>query len=133
MSKGVDREISLKALATFAVGLVVVCAVSAVAMWYFSNFLGRYLASQDPPPPALAAARELYLPPGPRLQAEPERELTDLLAQEDSVLETYGWVDEAAGIARIPVERAIALAVGEEAPPAGATDERAPEPAEEGH
>ncbi len=127
MSKGVDREINVGALATFAVVLLLVCAVSAVAMWYFSNFLGRYLASDDPPPPALAAAREPYAPPGPRLQAEPEREMADLREDEDAVLETYGWVDEAAGIARIPVERAIALAVGEEAAPAAATDERSPE------
>lgn len=114
MSKGVDREIDLKAIASFAVGLLVVCAASGLLMWYFSNFLRDYGESQDPPPPALAAAREPYLPPGPRLQEEPEQELADLRAHEDSVLESYGWVDEPAGIARIPIERAIALAVGDD-------------------
>lgn len=125
MSKGVDREISLKALAGFAAGLLVVCVVAAIFVWYFSKFLRGYGESQDPPPPALAAAREPYLPPGPRLQAEPEKELVDLMADEDSVLESYGWVDESAGIARVPIERAIAMALGEE----GGETAHEPEPA----
>ena len=37
--------------------------------------------------------------------------MADLRAEEDAILETYGWVDQAAGVARIPIERAIALMV----------------------
>ncbi|MDH3403309.1 MAG: hypothetical protein OES32_10235 [Acidobacteriota bacterium] len=111
----VDREIDLKAIAGFAVGLVVVLAASAVFVWYFSKLLRGYEEASDPPPPALAAAREPYLPPGPRLQVDPVQEMRDLRAHENGVLDSYGWVDEAAGIARIPIARAIDLAVGEAA------------------
>ncbi|NIW37905.1 MAG: hypothetical protein GWN32_15875, partial [Gemmatimonadetes bacterium] len=53
-------------------------------------------------------------PPGPRLQADPIAELQRLREREAEVLESYGWVDEAAGIAQIPIARAIELvAAGE--------------------
>ena len=42
--------------------------------------------------------------------------MEELRAHEDDILGSYGWVDPATGIARIPIERAISLALGEEGP-----------------
>jgi len=126
MSKSLDRELNLKAIIGFAVGLLILCAASAVALWYFSGLLRGYYEAQDPPPPVLEAARANHTPPGPSLQADPIAEIKALRDREDEVLEGYGWVDEAGGIARIPVERAITLTVGDDGPPAepaGAVEE----------
>lgn len=48
-------------------------------------------------------------PPRPRLQSHPARELSELRADENRRLSTYGWVDEQERIVRIPIEQAIDL------------------------
>ncbi len=74
----------------------------------------------DPRLSPLAAAREQRLPPGPRLQVKPESELAAYRAAEKARLDGWGWVDESAGIAHIPIDRAIDLyaARAAAAPPA---------------
>ena len=49
------------------------------------------------------------LPPEPRLQAHPIKDLEELRKAETELLTTYGWVDKSAGTVRIPVARAIEL------------------------
>jgi len=53
----------------------------------------------------LAPSRQL--PPGPRLQVNPEAEWHLFKANEDSVLNSYGWVQRDAGVVRIPIEEAM--------------------------
>jgi hypothetical protein len=53
------------------------------------------------------AAEPARLPPEPRLQPDPVGDLHRLRAREDEVLQTYGWVDQKAGVVRIPVARAM--------------------------
>ncbi len=118
MNEHLDRELNLKAIVGFAVGLVVVTAVSAALMWGLSVLLRGMEEAKDPPPPALAAAAEAYQPPEPRLQTDPELELVELRAREQSVLDGYGWVDRDGGIARVPIDRAIEMITGEPAAPA---------------
>ena len=48
-------------------------------------------------------------PPEPRLQVNPAAELQRLREAEQSLLTTYGWVDQEAGIVRIPIERAMEI------------------------
>ncbi|TNC08070.1 hypothetical protein FF100_30575 [Methylobacterium terricola] len=45
--------------------------------------------------------------PGPALQRDPEGDLARLLADQRRRLDTYGWVDQAHGIARMPVTEAM--------------------------
>ena len=45
--------------------------------------------------------------PEPRLQVDEARDLGHLRAQENAILNSYGWVDQKAGIVRIPIERAM--------------------------
>lgn len=49
------------------------------------------------------------IPPPPRLQVRPEKDMEMLRLREDRILSTYGWSDEAAGVARIPIDRAMNL------------------------
>ena len=105
------RDLSVKGIGGFGVGLVLILVVSAALMWWASVFLRGLEEAKDPPPPALAEARAPYTPPGPRLQADPEAELVELRTREDLILESYAWVDKEAGIAQVPIGRAMELLV----------------------
>lgn len=45
----------------------------------------------------------------PALQIHPVADLDAYRAQEAELLNSYGWVDKGAGVARIPIDRAIDL------------------------
>lgn len=47
--------------------------------------------------------------PEPKLQVRPRDDLKALRAEEDALLDHYGWVDRKSGVVRIPIERAIEL------------------------
>jgi hypothetical protein len=49
--------------------------------------------------------------PSPRLEEDERNQLNDILTKEDDILYSYGWVDEKAGIVRIPIDRAMDLLV----------------------
>jgi hypothetical protein len=55
------------------------------------------------------------------LQVDEVRYLGRLHEHEDSILNSYGWVDQKAGIVRIPIERAMDIVAqrGLPAPPPG--------------
>jgi hypothetical protein len=61
-------------------------------------------------PPALIETSRT-LPPGPRLQVNAPKDLADYLSQQQHALDTYGWVDQKAGVVRIPIDRAMDLLV----------------------
>jgi hypothetical protein len=49
------------------------------------------------------------LPPTPRLQIDPARDLAEVRAAEDLHLKRYGWIDRPQGLAQIPIDRAMIL------------------------
>lgn len=53
--------------------------------------------------------RQAVVPPEPRLQAAPAKDLERLRMREDAILNSYAWVDSEAGTVRIPVKRAMDL------------------------
>jgi len=56
------------------------------------------------------ASKAVYpIPPLPRIDAAPQRELETYLAEQRARLDGYAWVDRGRGIAHIPIERAMAL------------------------
>lgn len=78
-------------------------------------------ARESAPANPLAALEGRRLPPAPRLQVNPVRDMAELRRAEDRVLNGYAWVDEAAGIARIPIDRAMAIVAEKGLPPAAPT------------
>jgi hypothetical protein len=107
----VDSEIGLRGILISTAGLVGITVSAVLLMWGFMASIFDSLADQDPPPPALAEAREPYLPPAPRLQTEPFTDLNELRAEEQWLLGSYGWINEPGSVARIPIERAMDLLV----------------------
>jgi hypothetical protein len=47
------------------------------------------------------------LPPEPRLQVSAPNDLKQYQAAQGEILNSYGWVDQKAGIVRIPIDRAM--------------------------
>jgi hypothetical protein len=58
--------------------------------------------------------------PRPRLQVDPAEDLAQMRARDLLELTTYGWIDRKAGIARIPIERAMQLLAERGLPNVGA-------------
>ena len=57
--------------------------------------------------PASPLATTRTVPIEPRLQVEAPKELKALQTAEQEILTSYAWVNQEAGIARIPVDRAM--------------------------
>lgn len=70
-------------------------------------------------PPMTVQQTARIVPPAPRLQTYPFADLTRLREHEARLLNSYAWVDPAHQRARIPVRRAMQLAIGRslDAPP----------------
>jgi len=105
-----DREIDLKTILGFTGALVAVMMTVLAAMWWMSNSFKQQEEANDRAPSPIPEARLDPIPPGPRLQPSPPRDMDELRVKDREALTTYGWVDPARGVARIPVERAIEIA-----------------------
>jgi hypothetical protein len=92
-------------IALFGIALAgAIVLVLAVSYGIFEYNAGQHPKEQAPPSP-LAHTREPT--PEPHLQVYAAEDLQEMRAAEDAVLNGYGWIDKEAGIARIPVEKAI--------------------------
>ena len=103
----VDRDISLRGIGYTVLGLAVGTLLAMVAMWWMYESMLSGAQAHQPEPSPLAAARQPVLPPGPRLQASPNRDLAQFRAHENARLSSYGWKDEASGTVHIPISRAM--------------------------
>jgi hypothetical protein len=109
--RGFDAEIDVKSIAIFTFGLTVVTLIFLALMWAMGIIFKEAEEAKDRPPPAMAEALADPIPPGPRLQPTPPRDMDELRAQDQEMLSTYGWVDQTRGVARIPIDRAMSIVV----------------------
>jgi hypothetical protein len=102
-----ERDVQLRPLIFLGVGLAVLAgAVLVLLVLLFDYLAARRVELTPPPSPLLETGR---LPPQPRLQVLPQRDRQLLRAEENAVLQSYGWVDRQAGIVHIPIARAMEL------------------------
>jgi hypothetical protein len=100
-------DIDIVQITGFGIGLLIACMVTVFAMWaLFEYFKGREDKVNPANPPAMMSEKPM-LPPAPRLQPEPIKELKDLRDNEDMILNSYGWTDPAKGTVHIPIGQAI--------------------------
>lgn len=93
-------------LAGMAVTAAFVVGIVFVMIWRFHVAERQSWASLTPEQTTHLAV------PEPRLEVDPVAHLLRHLASQNHLLHSYGWVDQAHGIARIPIQRAMALTVG---------------------
>ena len=98
-------DLSPKNIAIFAASLAVtIIAVLWICYQLFQHYSTISRKTEVPPSP-LSYTREPT--PEPHLLVVPGQELKTMRAAEDSMLNSYAWVDREKGIVRIPIQRAI--------------------------
>ena len=104
-----DAHVSF--LVQCALWLAVAAVVVHIGMWFvFYVFVDQRLNTGTPEFP-LAVEQGPRLPAGPRLQAQPLKEIYEFRLRERAVLDSYGWVNREAGTVRIPIAEAMRLTV----------------------
>jgi hypothetical protein len=104
-----ERDVRLRPLVIFGAGLAVFTGAALLAMvWLFDYLAARPAPEADAPALLLETGRP---PPEPRLQVSPQHDMRLMRAEEDSMLQSYGWVDRQAGIVRVPISRAMELLI----------------------
>jgi len=115
----IDFEASdIDARHTFITGVSALIGIWVVIALVY--FLFTYLAHEraiSSPPPLPIEARGNPMPPEPRLQESPRRDLKAMRAREDWELNHYFWVDQKKGTVAIPIERAMDILAARGIPP----------------
>jgi hypothetical protein len=96
-----------KPIVVFGVILTLVTILAFVATYGMIRFLGWWEGPRLETPASPLATRTV--PPEPRLQVDAPKDLRALQASEQEALTSYGWVSREAGIARVPIRRAMQL------------------------
>ncbi len=103
------RDLSVRGIIIFGIVFVLaLVAIGAAITLGMTTATGRAPNVQSPPQ-GLANAPQPTLPPQPALEALPGVQYDQFLAAETKMLNSYGWVDQKAGIVRIPIDRAMDL------------------------
>ncbi|GMV35946.1 MAG: hypothetical protein AMXMBFR61_04540 [Fimbriimonadales bacterium] len=101
------RDVSTGPLLKWAIALGVFIAVALLAS------LGIYNLTMPPPEKMRQKTGPVNavqpIPNAPPLQVNPALDMREFRIKEDRTLHSYGWVDQAGGVARIPIERAMEL------------------------
>ena len=117
-------DLRTRPILVFAVLLAVVTILVFVASYGMIRFFGWWDRARLETPASTLATRTV--PPEPRLQVSAPKDLRTLRASEQDILTTYGWVSREAGVARIPIARAMQLILERGLPKATETPARAP-------
>jgi hypothetical protein len=107
-----ESDINVRAIIWFVIVLTGVAVAVDVAMYGLFKALDYYEMKNDSPvsPLAVPPASVRGGPqPAPGLQTTPWLDLKQFRADQNAHLHGYGWVDERAGIAHVPIEKAKAL------------------------
>jgi hypothetical protein len=99
-------QIGVRGLVIFSVALIGVIAAAQIVLGLWMQGLARKEQRLDALDPGRISI-EVDQFPNPRLQQNPRSELDLMKDEEDRRIHSYGWVDRKAGIARIPIERAL--------------------------
>ncbi len=93
------------------IGLTVIIVATCVLVLGIYRMLDAREATPVAPQYPLAAQIEHRLPPEPRLQTHPRKDLADLREAEEAQLSTFAWTDRSAEQVRVPVDVAMKMLV----------------------
>jgi hypothetical protein len=104
----IDQEIDRSGILRTGFWLIGITLGSFLVAFGFYRALASAEKRADPRPSPLVGVGAPALPPAPLLQGAPEQELAAMRAAEERTLTGWGWVDRQAGVAHVPVARALA-------------------------
>jgi hypothetical protein len=102
-------------LGSLAVGCVLVYFILRGMYSYLDSYQNHHQSVQSPLVQQTTVDTRIVSPgditkfPQPRLEGDERREINDFREQEEQTLNSYGWVDQQAGVVRIPIDRAMQL------------------------
>lgn len=110
-----DRtDMSVRAIVGFLIFLAIAGLIMHLVLWgLYKNMAKGYMAPTRTANPIGSSTRQLPQGdpvrtfPSPRLQPDPVADMNKFRVSEEEVLNSYGWIDQNAGIARIPIDQAI--------------------------
>ena len=111
------KDASIRAIVGFGIALALLTGAVLVAMWGVFRIFEVQANKRDRQVPPMIAANLSRTPTGPRLEPDPLAPRRAVRAREDAILGSYGWVDPNAGIARIPIDRAMEMLIRTGLPP----------------
>ena len=100
------RDANPSSLLKFGAGLIVLLLVVAFGMKLMFGYFGQ---TQTLGPEASPFENARTLPPSPKLQTAPQKEIHDYWEAQHDTLNSYGWVDRQNAVVRIPIDRAMRL------------------------
>ena len=109
-----QRDLSIGMLAGSLIGLLVLLAVSMLAMAMLSGWFESRVAASAAPVGPLGRAE--LIPPQPRLERQPAEIRLQYEASLEQIMNSYGWLERDASAARIPVARAMEIVAREGLP-----------------
>jgi hypothetical protein len=118
--EGFERQdLSAQGIYGFLISLAVGGVLVYFVIWGFYYFMDARQRSRQPEQNPLVkqveantrtvSDEEVTKFPQPRLEQNERIEIRDFRLKEEQTLNSYGWVDEKAGVVRIPIERAMQL------------------------
>jgi len=108
-SSDVETKSILAYLVFLAIAVIATFAICVYILRYTTNFA----AQSDTPPPPVHQGIAPTMPPEPRLQGilghetDAQQDRRNKLKEDTEANEKFGWIDEKAGIAQIPVKDAM--------------------------
>lgn len=101
-------DASTRGIIYFGIGLFVTLVL---ALWGTNVVFNYFAHHQGLGPPASPFDNARQLPPAnvPVLLANPAQDMNEYRKSQEKTLTSYGWVNEKAGVVRIPIQRAMDL------------------------
>ena len=90
---------------------VLLCGLVIAGLLVSAGVFHYFVGHQGLGPPASPFENVRMLPPEPRLQVSAPKDLEQYKAAQGEILNSYGWVDQKAGVVRIPIDRAMDILV----------------------
>ncbi len=113
------EDLGAKPILIFLLGLTIGCVLVALVLRGLYSYLDSYenrhqpvenpLVQQTTADTRIVEKGDIKKFPQPRLESDETTEINAFRMQEEQTLNSYGWVDQPAGVARIPIDRAMAL------------------------
>lgn len=114
-----QQDLSARSVYAFLASLFVGGVIVYFIVWGLYHFMDARARRRQPRPGPLVqqvetdtrivSPDEIKKFPQPRLERNERTEIREFRLNEEQTLNSYGWVDEKAGVVRIPIERAMEL------------------------
>ncbi len=117
-----SSDINTRTILAYMLYLALAVVVAFIASIFVFRFTSKIAADADTPMAPVHRGVGPTMPPEPRLQGvpghtnDPQLDLRDKKEADEAANEKYGWTDQQAGIAQIPVEEAMKIIVAKGLP-----------------